>query len=204
MTEEAIVGMQELGSLLGGVARTVRDVVVRDMTENPAEYAKVVSTEVLDDDPALAALRVVIDGIQSGKSIQNSASEIARLVNNQESRADLIDTLILTHEYDRLMKFLTARKRVEDVMLTAASSGRMSPTEAMAFMAMMSPEIKAMMARVKSSTAAGKDVFSLLSKVDFVLQQDEAALAEKFKHTTPQARELARRITHKLQKATSS
>jgi hypothetical protein len=142
----------------------------------------------------------VVDSIKSGKSITDSHVQIASLINNQEERAKLLDTLLLTHDYDRLVNFLYARKQLEQLLLSAAMRGDLTPTEQLAFMTIVLKETETISQRIRAGANSEKDIMSLLNKVDYTMQVSESDSLKKFKDTTPQGREIIRRLAHRLSK----
>jgi len=196
--EQALVQYtQTLDSALKGAAKIVRDVVLRELSSRDVHTVELVSS---DKDPVLDVLDHVVNGIKTGSNLTEQYPEIARLVNNQESRAELINNLLLTHDYDRLVKYVRARQSLEKFMFECANRGDLSPTEGLAFMSMVMSETETIYSRVKSGATKINDVVGMLNKIDYTVQQSEKELLNKFKKTTPQGREIVRRLIHKLNK----
>ena len=53
-------------------------------------------------DQALAVMRELIEGINTGKSLELLYPKLQRLISNQERRAEIVDQLALTSDFDRL------------------------------------------------------------------------------------------------------
>lgn len=152
--------------------------------------------------PALDGLRAVIEAVVQGKDLLQHAKEIERLVMGQETRANLVDSLIATADYERLMGFLTARRTLEFSLLGALNSGQLSPPEQLALLNYLNTETRNIEGKIKAGTTEMKDVMGLLLKLDASTAAGEASIAERVKLTTPQGREIVRRVLHRLGKAT--
>lgn len=186
----------ELEAALSGQARAVRDVMHRQLQDG-AEAA----TKIYEDgknDHVLNILDTIVTGIKNGTDISSSQGEISKLILNQESRAELIDNILLTHDYDRLVKYVRARKVLEDFMLLCIQRGDLSATEALAFMKIVMDETKMLQTRVKAGATSIKDVEQLVNKVDFALHAKEAEINKKYDKTSPQGREIIRKLAHAL------
>lgn len=153
-----------------------------------------------EDDRVLATLQRVVDGINGGKNLSSDISEIAQLISHQEDRAELIDNLMLTHDYSRLIRYVKARDHLENFLLDCAMRGDLSPAEALAFQKLVMDESSKIMDRVKSGATSVKDIIGLMNKVDYTVTLSEKQLQRQFAKTTPQGREVVRRLTHRLAK----
>jgi DNA-binding MarR family transcriptional regulator len=185
-----LAGVESLERSLPPAAKVIRDAVSRDLEER--------GVPPMDDDVVLNTLQKVVDGIRSGTDISGVQAEVTRLVTNHESRSELIDNLMLAHDYDRLVKYARARARVENLLIRATERDDLTPTEALAFMAIIVQEAKTIQGRIKAGATDVKDVLALLERADYTVTVAQADLAKKFASTTPQGREIVRRLAHKL------
>jgi hypothetical protein len=176
---------------LNGAARVIRDVMIRQLNDGAAQ------TSV---DPILDVLETVVNGIKHGTDISAQEERITKVILNQEQRAELIDNIMLTHDFDRLVQYAKARKVLEDFLLKSAIRGDLSVTEALAFMRIVQTESETLQNRVKSGAHSVKDIVQMIQKVDYTIQRNEQDLAKKYKNTSPQSREVMRRLGHKLNK----
>lgn len=184
---------------IGAVARVIRDAVVRDVENHPEHYFDLLDAPNKAD-PAVLALEKVVHGINTGAPLSKSYGEIERLVSNQQDRAELFDNLLMAHDFTRLVGFLKARSRVENVLLAVAERGELTATESIAFLEMMNTQIGKIQTRIRSGAVANNDIMGLLAKVDFVMQQGEEDLEAKFAKSPPQSREIMRRLATRLAK----
>lgn len=188
----SVTEAEALEKSLSPAAKVMREVVSRHLDETGGADPKI--------DPVLAVLERVIDGIKTGTDISGAQQEVAKLVTNQESRSELIDSLMMAHDYNRLLKYAQARDHVETLLLDASRRGDLTPTEALAFMSIITAESKVIQARVKSGATDVKDVIALLEKADYTVTNAQVDLAKKFANTSPQGREIVRRLVHRLGK----
>ena len=192
--------------ILNQAGKVIRDIIVREFAENGGKYEKFTADgggTMKQPDAVLDAMESVIGMIKDGKSIEPQQERIRQLIDNQNERAQLIDSLQLTHEYERLVKFLRARKCVEDVLLQVAENGQLSPAEALAFHSILGKEVKDMQKRVGIGAMGIQDILGLLNKVDWVVQSNEKKLQKDFTNTNPQGREIIRKVSTNLQKILS-
>ena len=180
------------------VAKTVCEFVTRELKLSPENFDGI--TDI--SDPALEALDQLVDAINnnSGKLSEKQIKKMAPLIYEQEKRAEIVDQLVLTHEYTRLSKFLKTRAVLEAVLIQAAQTGSLTPAESIAVLGMLTSEIKSMSARVKSGSASMKDLMTLLEKVDYTIKEREEGQSQQFSGTTPQEREITRRLAYKVSK----
>lgn len=209
------------GPLSQEAAGLVKDVFLRQKLEGTVEtYVSVVnqtrdSGQVPTDedlkneampkeDPVLKVLQDVISGIISGKGLSSHQEEVKKYISNQQDRAELISSLLLTKDYQRLAEFTKARDLLERSLLEAAGRSDLNTSETMALMQLVGEQVNRLEGRVQAGASNISDVMALLNKADFALQEHEGQIKDKFKHTTPAGREIVRRIVHKLRKLDGS
>lgn len=156
---------------------------------------------VVVQDPALDLLQQVIDGFQTGKSIAGLGDKLAQLTSNQEQRSELINALVLSHDYSRLAKYMAVRSKLEDDLLAAASRDDLTASERVIMLKLVSDEAELISQRVQSSSTGIKDMVSLMNKVDYALQVGEHNLRSQYAKTTPQGREIVRRLAVRLSRS---
>lgn len=150
--------------------------------------------------PTLSALRVVVDAIVNGTPLIEHRDLIERLIHSQENRAEMIDSLLLTHDYTRLLAFVSMQHKIEADLLESAQNNALSAAEKMALLRYCNEESKYLGTKVKAGSTSIKDIMGLLAKMDFATQVNEDALRKRLLTTTPQGREIIRRIGHRLSK----
>jgi hypothetical protein len=156
------------------------------------------------EDAVLDTLDEVIDSLKTGREISGLRERIAQLVTNQESRAELVSNMAMTHDFDRLSRYMRARASLEDILLTAAVDRSLTPTQALAFLKITQEQSEIILNRVRAGATNIQDLLSLLNKADYALQVQDAELAKKFSNTSPQGREIIRRLAHRLNKVAAA
>lgn len=155
-------------------------------------------------DQVLDTLDEVIGALKTGREISGLRERIAQLVTNQESRAELISNMAMTHDFDRLAKHMRARASLEDILLTAATDRTLTPTQALAFLKLTQEQCDTILSRVRAGATNIQDLITLLNKADYALQLQDSKLSSKFSNTTPQGREIIRRLAHRLNKVAAA
>lgn len=191
----------DIFSALTGAARLVERVVTRQLHRDIEEGASFSDVTQVNDDPILTVLDRLITSFKHGSSTAGVREDVEKLLNARDERSELINSLMIAHDMDRLPDYLKVRRYIEKYLIRTALAGELSPAEALAFLKIAQGEIDTISSSVKSGTAPGKAVDELITKADFVSKASEKELAEKFKNTSPQGREILRKIGHKLAKA---
>ena len=177
------------------------------LLENGAEGTSVEVVSPLPPAPKDMVLDTIDDAVNSlrtGRDIEGLRDRIAQLVTNQESRAELVSNLALTHDFDRLTKFLRARASLEDILLTASIDRTLTPTQSLAFLKITQEQSEVILNRVRAGATNIQDLAALLNKANYALQLQDAELQKKFANTSPQGREIIRRLAHRLNKVASA
>jgi len=184
-------------SLIGDAAELVASLMRRAAHEQAAQAVNVT-------DPTLEVLHELVDGFQHGTSLSHLRDHVNQLVTNQEQRADLVSRLVTTHDYARLVKFMSAREHIENKLIAAAMSDDLHEETALLLLGIISSETKSIINQIHAGATDIHDITAMLAKIDYTLQTDSRALSAKFKSTTPQGREVARRLALRLQSAVAT
>lgn len=193
----------EVLSCLQSAAKLVERVITRQLQQD-ADSGILDLPE--DEDPRAedAIVNVVSKLIRSFKTGGSEGAvkvEVERLLNAREEKTELVNSLLVIHDMDRLPDYLKLRRYIEKYLLRSAFKSELTPAEALAFLKISQDEIKGIVSQVRTNGDPSKDVGELLNKADFVTKASEKELVEKFKMTSPQGREILRKIGHKLAKA---
>jgi hypothetical protein len=97
---------------------------------------------------------------------------------------------------------LIIRDKLEQFMLQHALDGKLSPGEGLSFLETVRGEISKIQSAVAEG-AVGGDVTTLLNKVNFATATNENLLSKQVK-SSPQSRELVRKLIYRLAKLTRS
>jgi len=174
------------------------------LTNSPDSLGEGETSEQDQFDPVIDTMQAVVEGIVAGRDISSYRGKIERLISNQESRAELIDNLILTHDYTRLLKFIKTRSKLEDSLLELAETENLTPHEKMVLLRYVSDEAKFLGNKVKAGSSSVKDILGLLNRVDFHVQVSQKELEKRLSTTSPQGREIVRRTAYRLLKLSGS
>lgn len=156
-------------------------------------------TELSSTDPSLAVLQDLVEAMRSGESVDDLKVPILQLTGNQEERAKLVRSLMLSHDYSRLAKFLIIRDKLEQVVMSYAVDGKFDPAQSLSFYRVVRDEISGIQTSVSEGAAAAGDVTTMLNKVTFATKAQEGELAKKMRGSSYN-RELVRKLVYKLQK----
>ena len=155
--------------------------------------------ELSTDNPTLAVLQDMVEGMKAGESLEDLRVPLLQLTGNQEERAKLVRSLMLTHDYSRLSNYLILRDKLEQLMLGFAVGGQLSPAEGLSFLRTVREEISTIQGSVTEGATSSGDVTTLLNKVSFAAKAHEDILSKKIK-SSPQNRELVRKLIFRLSK----
>lgn len=143
----------------------------------------------------------VVDSFINGGTLENLEPEIQQLVDRQEDRARLISALMQTNDYRRLVKLAKVRDKLEDRMLEVAGSDDLSAEETLAFTVHVGTETEKLQSSIQVQGSDLKDLVNMLQTMDSTLQNKHKLLEVRLKNTSPQAREIIRRVAYGLGKA---
>ena len=151
-------------------------------------------------DVALATGRELVARMQDGRPLEPLYPAVARLIANQERRAEIVDQILLTHEFDRAFTLAAARAQIEYELCMAAYRSDLSVPERLALLDRLVSLEQDSRNRIKAGATPVSDVMSLMKQAG-ALAIDEVQLASKFAKTTPQGREVVRKLALRLGKA---
>lgn len=152
--------------------------------------------------PVFGVVQEVIRGIRDGTKMTHVYDDVMRLTSNQEARAELIDQLMLSHDFTRYADFVAARDDIETDLLLACKRQQLNPIEKVALYREITKIVTGLENRIRGQTSSVKDIVSQLQKVDYAVNASSTAeLQKRFANTSPQAREVTRKLLTKLRKA---
>ena len=151
--------------------------------------------------PVMGVVSEVVKAIRDGTDLSAHYATIQRLINNQESRAEMIDQLLMTHDYTRLVDLTNARDRLEASLIQACFDDSLKPIERAVLLKEVSATLKGVETRVRAGATSVKDILSLLEKVDYSTSIGAVDLQKKFEKTSPQSRDVMRKVLSKMRKA---
>lgn len=163
--------------------------------------AELVAPPAPGADTVLDALASIVNSVVTGTPFEQG-NTVARLVHEQEQRAELISSLLLTHDQERLVRFLRMRKKLEGDLEVALNTGILSNADKVAFLNYLNSESRQMENNVRAGSAGLKDVIGMLVKLDYSMSQGDGVLRQRLAATSPQAREVVRKLAYRIGRAT--
>jgi len=160
----------------------------------PAEDAN------LPPSATLEILDQVVEALRTGKPLEGVRGDVERLVSNQQVKSDLINNIVLAHDFERLTLYLQARSKLERFLFGLLQQDKLTAQDALAYFKIVYEESKVLTDRVQGGASPVKDASAELDKVDLAVRQAQEAMKAKLKDTSPQGREIIRRLRHKAQK----
>jgi hypothetical protein len=158
-------------------------------------------------DPVLDTLAAAVDAFNRGKSTESIREDVGRIMVGQTKRAEVVNGIMQAHDLDRLVRLTRAADINERVIVELAERPDLSTLERLALHQVLSTERDKVAGRVRSNAIDVKDLAALLLKTDAVVQQTNEETIRRFSTTTPQGREIIRRVTStmiKVRAATDS
>lgn len=185
---------------LSAASLQLRKIIIKEFTLFPEKYAELIQPEAFEASPALAAMEDIVDNLEHRKDIREKYERIDQLTRQQDARAEIFNQLYQSHDYRRFVNFLKARATVEKVILAVATKGDLDPAASLALLEYLGKEIGGMEKRISANSISGKDIAALLAKIDQVVDSSAEKMDAELKTSTPQNRELMRRVGYKLLK----
>lgn len=173
-------------------------------SKNPpaaTEARHIPDSREVEPSKVIETLKSLVNRMKSGESVDDLEEDISKYVTNHQQRSELIDNLVQSHHYDRLVAHLEIRDRLEKFLFQCIGENALKPNEALAFLTLITKESQLIESRVRGGTSAISDLERMLTDVDSKVRLDEKSLQKKFAKTSPQTREVMRRVAHQLMKA---
>lgn len=185
---------------LDAIHAAIAVVIHRLVSKHPDDYPEVINPPDPKIEPTIKAMADLMEGIVKGKDIRKEMPVIERLIEKQDVRAEVLNKLSVTQDMLRLSKFTAAQQKLESVVLAVIDAGKLSPAEALAFLAYVSKEREGIRKTVQGSSVSGRDVQGLMDQMSLLVNNESAEFQRKLSATSPQNREIIRRLSHKLGK----
>lgn len=185
-------------ALSGMFAREAARDALAQRVLTSADAAKASSSKALD------VLDSVVSGVLNGTDLSPQYPEIARLIHAQEQRAEVVNQLLLTHDYARVTRATKARDRLEEDLCTMALNGDLLPAEKVLLMEKLDTIVTTTRKGIAAESTSITDIVAMLDKMDYATEIAGAGLQRKFEKTSPQGREVARKLLLNISKRVSA
>lgn len=166
---------------------------------SPDEVLEVLPPSPPSSNPALDAMGAVVANVMLGTPVQDKLPDINRLVHGVDSRANLISTLAAVHGFQRYHKLLQIQQQIEDGLLEVAKKP-MSASELLELASFVQTSVNGAKRQIDDQTTGIQDLDSLLTKIDYALDAKQREAHQQLANTTPQNREIMRRLAHRMLK----
>ena len=141
----------------------------------------------------------VSEGLLVGSNLGPLKDEFVKLFSSLDEKNALCEAMLLLYEKQRLFPLLMARAHITSNLIKCAEREDLTPAEELAFFKIFGDEVTSIRESLKEFSAAQlKDVEALLEKIDSNDAGNLRDLAKQFEGTTPQGREIIRRVLYKL------
>lgn len=148
-----------------------------------------------------SVMREIVAGIEEGKDIRETYSAIGRLIHNNEQRANVINQLLMTNDFRRATELTEARDQLEFELIQAAKRNDLTAEERLVLMKMLDEQLKMVSGRLAAGAQPVQDLIGLMQKINFAAQHDDRALQQRFAQTSPQGREIIRKLVTTMGRA---
>jgi len=189
----------DLANMLTGAARVMNDLVTRHMIDVLSGQEEAPNME---PDASLTVLNSLVHAFSSGETLDRLKPDIDRLTMAQDDRMLLVNSLTTQHSLIRMARLMLARDRLERFMLASVERSDLTPSEALLFLKMIQTDMSEIQSHIKPT--AIKDSKGLVDKVDHAQKKAIATTLSRYDNTSPQGREIIRKVIHGLLKRDGS
>lgn len=151
----------------------------------------------VETDPVLSGMRSVVDALRTGGTMIALKPVIDRFARANDQVAQVIGTMYVRHQYERLVSNLEAQSVLEKFLHRCLKRGDLDSKEALVFLGMVRSEIRAITASVTKQAREGipdVDGNAAVEKMDHTVQTQQQEASEMFKDTTAHGREMMRKL----------
>jgi hypothetical protein len=151
------------------------------------------------------AIAKVVSFIQSGRSLKEMDAELVPILSEQASKSSILQAVMFNHQMERVVLYWDARWRLERDLWEDLRGQKLTPREKLALLALASKEAKESADYINRANGA----FTPMTEVEPTIERAGkhsatkalAAKKQEFEGTTPQGREIIRRLTFKAKQA---
>jgi hypothetical protein len=153
----------------------------------------------------VAAIAQVVSFIQSGRSLKELDTELIPLLSEQASKSHILQATMYNHQMERVALHWSARWDLERSLWEDLRAQKLTPREKIALLELSTREAKEAAAYINNASAEFKPMTEVEPTIEKAGKHSASkAAAEKkkeFEGTTPQGREIIRRMTFKAKQA---
>lgn len=151
-------------------------------------------------DNAMVVLREVVSCIQGGGDLRPHYANLERLIHSQKQRAEVIDSLLLTSEYGRMVSLMEARNRIEQILVGKSLRPDLTIDQQASLHSFLNNLVRQVGSRIQEGALPMSDVVATVRKMANPGQDDDGASA-RLKGTSAQGREIVRQLALRVARA---
>lgn len=155
------------------------------------------------ENQALKALAQVMMAQQTGASLVPYRDDIARQISGGEEADKMSWHLYRRYRAGKLLLYLQADEKMDQFLMRMFHRGDFSPTEALVLKRLMQSEVKDLSEELIKELREGAVELNpeeALTKLDYTMRTSETAGAIMMSKTTPQGREIVRKLVFRAQR----
>lgn len=148
--------------------------------------------------PALTTMGQLINSSMTGDPLAPIKADLERFVTGNAELLTGVKALFARYQTGRFHDYLTMQHRMDVLFKKAAERTDLTVLEAMALHGIARTEVGAIMASFTAmlkANAADANAETILTKLDYTLQVTTKEASDQFNGTTPQGREIIRKIS---------
>ena len=124
------------------------------------------------------------------------------MLHGLDQKLSIHKAILALYQSDRMISLVKAQAKVTGYLITCAQRKDLTPAESLAFFKIFGDEITSIRKTLDEVDRDQlKDIEGLLKKTDFNALKDQRKLEKRFAGTTPQGRDVIRKLVHTLLKA---
>lgn len=150
------------------------------------------------DSENVALMRNLVTGMAKG-DISVVKERLAQKAKNQVEKSQVIEAILNDDNFERTALWLFIRHNTEKVMKRASARGDLTSGEAIVMWEKAQQALKECFSRLEKTKPM--DSVTVVEKIDIKAQEIEHVVAERWKGTSPQGREIIRKKLHALKKS---
>ena len=199
-------GKTSLTRTLSAPAKTIQDLFRRHLEEQEVDPDSITEISgwsgVALPDPVLSLLESVVGLIRDGENVDKYRERLVTLLSGEKQMAELNEVPLRIHDRHRLVRLIQAQDYLEGFILKCVYRHDLKPGEGLAAAQMLGKEADAIRARLKDPVnLTATEVEKLIVQINPSDILNEKELAERWAGTSPQGREIMRRVAHAIMKA---
>ena len=153
----------------------------------------------------VAAIAQVVSFIQSGRSLKELDAELIPLLSEQASKSHILQATMYNHQMERVALHWSARWDLERSLWEDLRAQKLTPREKIALLELSTREAKEAAAYINNASAEFKPMTEVEPTIEKAGKHSASKAAadkkKEFEGTTPQGREIIRRMTFKAKQA---